>query len=248
MLLLNKVGTQGGGGGSAGSTNPIDFSKEHTSKPTNPIVPNQKCAIYLRVSTDEQDPENQLQACARRATELNLYVVGVYREHASAWKKGNKREEFERVLDLCKAGKIKHVIAWDVDRLHRNRKRFIEMIRGYARLDVRFHTVNQRYLETLYQAPPPFDEMFMDFILNWEGWRAQEESEKRSRRVQAAYKNRKKKWGRPKTSPYLRKKILELHGKGMSLREISRQVKAGYGTIQRIVHQGRKTNYERKQE
>jgi len=50
-----------------------------------------KCCIYCRVSTSEQELENQLLVLAERAEQRNFQVVKVYQEEESAWRAGHQR-------------------------------------------------------------------------------------------------------------------------------------------------------------
>lgn len=212
-------------------------SLQMSKNSTIPLVPKNPTAIYLRVSTNDQDPQNQLKQCQELAAKLGLDVIKIYEESASAWSIASKRIQYNKMMEDARNRLFKHIIAWDIDRLHRNAKRFIEMIQGYQRIGIKFHTVNQQYLETLNELPIPFNHMMTDFLLHWEGWRAQDESERRSRRVKEAYKNRSKKWGRPKLSYYKRVKVRELYSNGMSMSRISSMMKIGKGTVHKIIRE-----------
>lgn len=231
---LDGVGKAGFEGSSLSNTQ-IDNTPP---KPKHHLVP--KAAIYIRVSTAEQNPENQLQACQDLAQRRGYEVAIVFKEHASAWKKGNERHQFNLMLERARAGKYHHIIAWDIDRLHRNAKRFIKMIKGYQKIGVQFHTVNQEYLETLNRLPEPFDQMMLDFLMHWEGFRAQDESDRKSRRTKAAYTNRTKKWGRPKMSRYMKRRIQELREEKKSIRTIAKKLHISIGAVHKIC-----TEYEK---
>ena len=51
-----------------------------------------KVAAYVRVSTDSQTPDNQLPGITQLCELRGWKLVGVYREHASAWAGGRKTE------------------------------------------------------------------------------------------------------------------------------------------------------------
>ena len=78
--------------------------------------------IYIRTSTEEQHPENQLKDC-KTLTKEDYELI---EDKQSAWKEEKERDGFNRVKKLIKSGKIKHFIVWDLDRIYRNRKKLQE--------------------------------------------------------------------------------------------------------------------------
>ena len=50
-----------------------------------------KTAIYCRVSTTEQNPDNQRMVLADWAKQRGFDVIAVYEEEESAWKTGHQR-------------------------------------------------------------------------------------------------------------------------------------------------------------
>src|SRR3990167_1597288 len=143
--------------------------------------------IYTRTSREEQNPENQLADCTRLAKELGFTDFEVLEEKASAWKESIDRPVFESLRQGIIQGKVKHLIVWDFDRLFRNRKRTVEFIRAYSKLGLKAHSFRQQWLEQLNKVPEPWGEIMADFMLNVVAWIAQEESDKKSQRVKAAY-------------------------------------------------------------
>jgi DNA invertase Pin-like site-specific DNA recombinase len=75
-----------------------------------------RVAIYLRVSTGEQNTENQRPEVEALATARGD-IVAEYVETGSAAK---KRPEFERMLKDAKRGKFDVVCIWSIDRFGRN--------------------------------------------------------------------------------------------------------------------------------
>ena len=168
-----------------------------------------KSAIYLRVSTLEQNPENQLKECLDLCKRLEIKAPQVFEEHASAWKQDVERPILNRLLDRAKKGELKTLVVWDFDRIYRNRKKTVEFIRNYGRLGLKVYSARQPWMEDIEKIPSPFDEIIKDLMVQVVGWMAEEESRKKSERVRAAYKNRKTKWGRKKHR-VSRKKIQDL--------------------------------------
>ncbi len=182
--------------------------------------------IYIRTSTEEQHPENQLKDC-------KTLVSGDYElieDKQSAWKEEKERDGFKIVKKLIKSRKIKHFIVWDLDRIYRNRiklKEFFEYCKLYK---CSIHSFRQRWLEEMYKMPEPFNEIMHDLMLNIMGWIAQDESDKKSQRVKAAIRKedgvtksyKGNKWGRK--SLKVDGEILKLREEGKTIREIQQEV------------------------
>ena len=178
---------------------------------------------YLRVSTDEQDETNQLKDVRAYANELNLSIVRVFRERASAWK-SRTRPIFSQMLKSARKQDIEHIVVWDFDRVERNRKRFIGLIRRLSREGIKLHSTRQRWIEELNSIPEPFNEIVSELMLQIVGWMAEEESSKRSERVRAAYERMNSEgkaqgWGRPPLTDYISiERMGELYIEAGSLR------------------------------
>lgn len=181
-----------------------------------------KVAIYLRVSTEEQDANNQLRDCLS----INRYGEAIeFRDNVSAWKDNVEREDFERLKKLIKSNEINHLIVWDFDRIYRNRNKFKQFLQFLKVYNVKLHSYRQQWLEEIHKVPEPWNEMFYDFFINMFGWIAEEESKKKSDRTKIAHKSGKhKEWGRPSLPYSAQKEILILNNQGKSLRDISKEV------------------------
>ena len=59
-----------------------------------------KAALYLRVSTNQQDEENQRAPLEKLAAVRGWEVTAIYRENESAWKQGHQ-PELARLLRDC---------------------------------------------------------------------------------------------------------------------------------------------------
>ena len=178
-----------------------------------------KTIIYLRTSTEDQNPENQLKDC------LTL-VNGDYEvieEKQSAFK-DKERPLFESIKQRIKSGEVKSLICWDWDRLYRNRKKLKEFFEFCKIYKCDIHSFRQKFFEEFYKIPKPFDDIMQDLFLNLLGWMAEDESRKKSERVKIAYKNHKgKKWGRKSIPSSIEKEIVNMKKDkpNMSIREIA---------------------------
>jgi DNA invertase Pin-like site-specific DNA recombinase len=79
-----------------------------------------KAALYTRVSTEEQRPDNQERALESFAAERGWDIIKRYQEQASAWKEGHQHE-LRHLLADCRGTRYKPsvVLVWSLDRLTR---------------------------------------------------------------------------------------------------------------------------------
>jgi len=187
--------------------------------------------IYLRTSTDEQNPENQLKDCEVLARRLNVTNYEVLQDKTSGWK-DIERESFEKIKNTIKNKGIKILICWDLDRLFRNRKKLIAFFAFCKNYNCKIYSFRQEWLESLNKIQEPFNEIMHNLMLQIMGWLAEDESQKKSDRVKSAVRKIKgitksykgNKWGRKSLSKNVVNQVLELHKQGISMRQISKQV------------------------
>ncbi|PTD94487.1 hypothetical protein C9439_02130 [archaeon SCG-AAA382B04] len=181
-----------------------------------------RTAVYLRTSTEDQDPENQREDCLNFVeNKIDPDEVEVFKEKETAWNKSRKRDVFEELLDRARKGEFSHIVVWDFDRLYRLRKKTVRIVKEMASRDIEIHSVNQQWLEELHNIPSPWDEIMFNLMLQIVGWMGEEESRKRSRRVKSAYQRKKNKeeWGRSKADLPM-KRIHQLKIDGYSYNDI----------------------------
>ena len=78
-----------------------------------------KCAIWARVSTDEQDTGNQLADLRKWAARRGFEITAEYvLEGESAWN-GKHREQLRQALTDARLGKFEVMLVWALDRLSR---------------------------------------------------------------------------------------------------------------------------------
>lgn len=183
--------------------------------------------IYIRTSTEDQNPKNQIKSCEK----LSEGEHEILEDKQSAFKDNKEREGFEKAKKLIKSGKIKHFIAWDLDRIYRNRIKLREFFEFCKMYKCSIHSVNQQWLEQLNKIPEPFNEIMHSLMLDLMGWLGEDESRKKSERVKLAVRKKNgvtksykgNKWGRKAVSKRIIDEVLELKDK-MSVREIATKV------------------------
>jgi len=198
-----------------------------------------KCAIYIRTSTEEQTPELQLRQCREIAGISAL----VFKDQQSAWKEHIERDAFNELRKAIKARKISNLFVWDLDRVYRNRVNLRDFFVFCKVYGCRIHSIRQRWLEDINNIPEPWNEIVYDLLINIMGWIAEEESSKKSERVKLAitkkgnktYSKYGKKWGRKQLSTFKKNKIRELSNAGENYRAISKKVGVSLGVVHKIL-------------
>lgn len=211
--------------------------------------------IYIRTSTEEQNPENQLQDCKQLATKLNIEEYEVLSEQQSAFK-DIERQVFSRIQLQIKAGNISSLIVWDLDRLFRNRKKLIEFFQFCKIYNCKIYSVRQDWLESINKIQAPFNEIMFDLMLSIMGWLAEEESSKKSMRVKLAVRKKEgeptksykgNKWGRKSISTQKINLIKELRNKQYSIRAIAQELNLSIGVVHKTIKEFIKENSNIKQ-
>ena len=136
-----------------------------------------KCCVYLRVSTTQQDTENQAIALSQWAQQRDFEVVAVYQEEESAWRSGHQRELARLVMDARKR-KFRVVLVWALDRISREGS---AAILGIVSKLSRYGVKVLSYQESWTEAPGELGELLFAIA----GWVARMESQRRSERTKA---------------------------------------------------------------
>lgn len=191
-------------------------------------------AVYIRTSTEEQNPKNQLRDCLSLIEDKKYEL---FEEKQSAWKDEVERKEFNKLKELIKKKKIQQLICWDLDRLYRNRKKLKGFFQFCKTYNCSIKSYRQKFLNEIQEIelPKGFEfvkDMMLDNFINFLGWIAEDESKKKSERVKASirikdgklisYKG--SKWGRPEITKRVIQEVIKLREQGLTLREISSQV------------------------
>ena len=158
------------------------------------IAAQPQAALYLRVSTSGQDLSNQRAALLRLA-EARGYAVTLYEEVESA---GKRRPVLERMLADVRAGRIRAVLVWALDRLERSLQRMINLVLELDRLNVPVISLQEDWLQT---AGP-----VRSLLVSVFGWVAEQEKIRLGDRTRAGLERARaqgKRLGRPPASPVL---------------------------------------------
>lgn len=212
-----------------------------------------KTAIYIRTSTEEQNPENQLKDC------LSISRYGDYEvieDKQSAWKDTKEREGFNKIKTYIKNHRVEHIIVWDLDRIYRNRKNLVNFFKLCEFNKVKIHSFRQKWLEDINQMPSPWNDIVSDLMIQIMGWIAQDESDKKSQRVKnairikedGAYSYKGNKWGRKQLSTYKKNLLREIIKRNSipTIRAISQEIGASRGVVHKYLTILKQENLENK--
>src|SRR5438552_7483397 len=95
-----------------------------------------KAGIYARVSTVDQEPENQLQEL-RRYIEARHWTAAEYVDRGVSGAK-DRRPALDQMITDAKRRKFDVLVCWRLDRLGRNLKHLITLLENLQALGVAF--------------------------------------------------------------------------------------------------------------
>src|SRR3972149_651651 len=173
--------------------------------------------IYIRTSTEEQNPENQLKDCIEFSKKLSIEDFEILEDKVTGWTE-IERESFDKIKLAIDHGNIKSLIV------------FFELCKIKK---CNIFSFRQDWLQEINKMPPPFNEMMHSLMLQVMGWIAEEESTKKSQRVKISVRRKEgeptksykgNKWGRKSISPKIMEQIKQLRDKGLSYSQICKEV------------------------
>lgn len=96
-----------------------------------------RVALYLRVSTIDQNPQSQLHDLKQLAAQRGLEIVGQYTDHGVSGTRA-RRPALDRLMADARGGKFDVVMVWASDRLARSVRHFLETLDELAHLGVEY--------------------------------------------------------------------------------------------------------------
>jgi DNA invertase Pin-like site-specific DNA recombinase len=184
-------------------------------------------ALYLRVSTDEQDVTNQLPALERMAAARGLNIVERFSETMSGTKKS--RPALDALLKGARQGRYQVILVWAIDRLGRSMPAIVDTVIGLDSVGVSIVSHQEPWLDTGGPVRP--------LLLSIFAWVAQQERERLVERTKAGLSRARaagKTLGRPKREVDL-DAALRYRRDGLSMRETAFKLGVGVGTLHRAL-------------
>lgn len=185
-----------------------------------------RAALYLRVSTDKQETENQAVQLRDFAAKQGWTIVREYCDTESGSR--GDRAQFQQMFADASRRKFDLLLFWALDRLSREGTlptlRYLETLTSYG---VQWRSFTEQFFDSC--GP------FRDAVISIMATLAKQERVKRSERTKAALARLKasgKKLGRP-TVTVNPAKIAELRKAGHSYEAIAQKLGIGVGTAYR---------------
>ena len=188
-----------------------------------------RAAIYVRVSTDKQTIENQLQALRQIAQRRGWEIVAQYSDAGISGSKGRKdRPGLDQMLNDAQRRNFDVVMAWAIDRLGRSLIDLLGTIQTLEACGVDLY-LDQQNIDTTTPAGRLMFQMTGAF--------AEFERSMIRQRIHAGLKRAKdagKTFGRPRIDAKLESRIRDRLKAGDGMLKIAKEVGVGSGTVQRI--------------
>lgn len=191
-----------------------------------------RVALYLRVSTDKQETENQAAQLRDFAAKQDWQIVREYADYESGSKAN--RTEFRQMFEDAAARKFELLLFWALDRL--SREGVLETLQYLNKLTncgVGFRSYTEQFFDSC--------GIFKDAIIAIMATLAKQERVKRAERTKAGLARVRaagKSLGRPKLSVDIAR-ATALRASGHSGRAIARSMGLSEATIRRLLRQKR---------
>lgn len=96
-----------------------------------------RCALYSRVSTKEQDPENQLIDLRRYAAQRGLEITQEFIDHGISGSTAD-RPQLNALMDAARKRKFDTILVWRFDRFARSTAHLLRSLEEFRGLGIDF--------------------------------------------------------------------------------------------------------------
>ena len=190
--------------------------------------PEMRAALYCRVSTSEQDNENQVVQLRQFAVSQGWQLVSEYCDQTSG--STSNRPEFKRMFDDASQRRFDILLFWSLDRL--SREGVLETLQHLQRLTsygIAWRSFTEQYLDS--------SGIFRDAVIGILAVIAKQERIRRSERTIAGLQKARRQGrilGRPRVAVD-GDLIMQLRAEGRSWGEIEKETGVARSTAQRVV-------------
>ena len=108
-----------------------------------------RAALYMRVSTLDQNPDSQRHDLEQMAAQRGLEIVERYVDHGVSGTR-TRRPALDEMMRDARRGHFEVLLVWAGDRLARSTRHFLELLDEFSRLNIEFVS----YREQLDTAGP----------------------------------------------------------------------------------------------
>jgi DNA invertase Pin-like site-specific DNA recombinase len=192
-----------------------------------------KAVLYARVSTSQQNVENQLAELRQTAHISKWKVIRELVDHGISGSKGRTaRPAFDELFRMIQRREVDVVMAWSIDRLGRSIQDLVGFMKNVQAADVDLFIAQQavntatpagRMVFSIFSALGEYERELIRERINAGLARARAEG---------------KRLGRPSvaTLPSVITSVKLLREKGHSIHNIAKQLRIGVGTTQKILN------------
>ena len=190
-----------------------------------------RVAIYARVSTTSQTVDNQIQELRAVASRLNYEIVAVFADQGISGSKGrDQRPALDDLLKRATRREFDLIMVWSIDRLGRSIQHLVSFLNEIQALGIDLFS-HQQALDTTTPSGRMIYSVFSAL--------AEFEREMIRERIIAGQKRAKSqgiKIGRPtKMNDAVRASVRMLRDKGVPIRQISKRLEIGVGTVYSVL-------------
>ena len=190
-----------------------------------------KCAIYSRVSTDDQTVENQLMVLREIAIRKGMTVVAEFNDEGISGAKGrDKRTGFDNIIKGAVKKDYDTILVWSVDRLGRSLQDLVSFLNEVHSVDCDLY-IHQSGIDT---STPTGKMMFQmcGVLSEFERGMIRERVVAGQKRA----KNQGKHIGRPTNlNEGLVHSIKYMKEQGVGIRKIAKDLSVGVGTVYKVL-------------
>ena len=186
-----------------------------------------KVALYLRVSTVEQDTTNQRRELEAVAERHGWEIVTIFEDNGVSGFK-TKRPGLDQLMKAVSRREIEMVMAWSVDRLGRSLQELLDVLTELQakKVDLYLHVqgvdTSTSSGKAMFQMLGVFSEFEREII------------RERVLSGMARAKSQGKHCGRPKTTPEVERAIMATLRAGTGMIKTAKTHGVGVGTVQRL--------------
>ena len=188
---------------------------------------------YVRVSREDENPENQEHAIQNYVQAKVYQLVGIERDvGVSGALPPLEREGFRKVVEKLERKEADGVIVYALDRIARSLWELSTVVKEFDQKGWQIISIREDWLNIL----DPKIRSLIIAILGWAGEMERELIRERTKEALARLRAEGVKLGRrPKWNKEVRKKILDLVKKGITLKDACKVVGIGYSTAKRYL-------------
>jgi len=102
-----------------------------------------KCALYVRVSTEDQNYTHQIKALKTFTSQQDIKVYKIYKDEISGSK--STRPALNDLMNDMRQNKFSSVIVWKLDRLGRSLQHLLHILEEFNKRDIDFISMTEGF-------------------------------------------------------------------------------------------------------